>query len=108
MRVSRKAFLAATACTLTACGGNVLHPATPGILTVLPISPFPAETRLWSGGSAVPSGWMLCQGQTLRIAQYTAVFQALGPAFATGDGVTFRLPTFHSARVIAVSGKNWA
>lgn len=107
MRVSRKAFLAVTTCTLAACGRNVLHTPAPGILTVLPISPFPAETRLWSGGS-VPSGWMMCQGQTLPIGQYTALFQALGPAFATGDGVTFRLPTFHSERVIAVSGKNWA
>ncbi|MGH7327162.1 MAG: phage tail protein [Polyangiaceae bacterium] len=106
----RKDFIAAAAtCTLAACnGGPTGTPAPPGILTVLPISPYPAETRLWSGGVAVPSGWMLCQGQTLSIAKYAALFQALGSAFATGDGVTFRLPTFHQARVIAVTGKNWA
>ena len=105
----RKAFIAAaSACTLSACnGGPGASPAPPGILTVLPISPYPAETRLWSGGVAVPSGWMLCEGQALSIAQYGPVFVALGSAFATGDGVTFRLPSFNQARVIAVKGKNW-
>jgi hypothetical protein len=106
----RKDFIAAaSACTLAACSSGTGPPnAPPGILTVLPISPYPAETRLWSGGTPVPSGWMLCQGQSLPIAQYGAVFQALGPAFATGDGVTFRLPSFNQARVIAMKGKNFA
>jgi len=108
MRLSRKTFLGVAACALTACHSSFAPTAAPGILTVLPISPFPAETRLWSGDAPIPSNWMLCQGQTLSIAQYGAVFQALGPAFATGDGVTFRLPTFYSPRVIAVQGKAWA
>jgi microcystin-dependent protein len=39
-----------------------------------------------------PSGWMLCQGQTLSIAQNEVLFVLLGTTYG-GDGVsTFRLP----------------
>jgi len=39
-----------------------------------------------------PRGWMLCDGQTLSIAQNTALFSLLGTNFG-GDGkTTFALP----------------
>jgi microcystin-dependent protein len=44
------------------------------------------------GCNFAPVGWALCQGQTLSIAQYTAVFSLLGTNFG-GNGVsTFMLP----------------
>lgn len=39
-----------------------------------------------------PVGWMLCDGKTLPISQYTAVFALLGTTYG-GDGQTnFALP----------------
>jgi microcystin-dependent protein len=39
-----------------------------------------------------PRGWMFCQGQTLLISQYTALFSLIGTYFG-GDGQTnFKLP----------------
>lgn len=50
-----------------------------------------AEIRIWAASFA-PKGWMLCQGQTLSIAQYTALYSLLGTTYG-GDGVsTFQLP----------------
>jgi microcystin-dependent protein len=46
------------------------------------------------GISFAPKGWMLCNGQTLSIAQYSALFALLGTNFG-GDGqTTFALPNF--------------
>ncbi|HEX2924680.1 MAG TPA: tail fiber protein [Ruminiclostridium sp.] len=40
----------------------------------------------------VPRGWMLCNGQTLNIAQYQALYSLLGAAYG-GDGrSTFAVP----------------
>lgn len=49
------------------------------------------EVRMFAGNFA-PSGWALCNGQTLNISQYTALFALLGTTFG-GNGVsTFQLP----------------
>ena len=43
-------------------------------------------------GNFAPSGWMLCQGQTLAISQYETLFNLIGTTYG-GDGVTtFGLP----------------
>jgi microcystin-dependent protein len=53
--------------------------------------PFLAEIRLFSGNFA-PTGWALCDGRLLPIAQNTALFSLLGTSFG-GDGrQTFALP----------------
>jgi len=44
------------------------------------------------GGNFAPSGWALCNGQLLAIAQNAALFSILGTTFG-GDGIkTFGLP----------------
>jgi microcystin-dependent protein len=44
------------------------------------------------GGNFAPSGWALCNGQTLPISQYSALFAILGTTYG-GDGVqSFALP----------------
>ena len=49
------------------------------------------EIRIFTGNFA-PSGWALCNGQLLPIAQNTALFSLLGTTYG-GDGkVTFGLP----------------
>ena len=53
--------------------------------------PFLGEIRMF-GGNFAPTGWALCNGQLLSIAQNTALFSILGTYFG-GDGVTtFGLP----------------
>ncbi len=52
-----------------------------------------AEIRMF-GGNFAPRGWMLCQGQLLSIAQWTAVFALVGTTYG-GDGqTTFGVPDF--------------
>ncbi|BBU31670.1 hypothetical protein BTHE68_54040 [Burkholderia sp. THE68] len=52
---------------------------------------FIGEIRMFSFSWA-PKGWMLCQGQTLQIAHYQALFSLIGN-FYGGDGTsTFHLP----------------
>jgi len=51
-----------------------------------------------------PAGWALCNGQLLKIAQYTALFELIGNTYG-GDGVTtFALPDLRG-RVPISSGQ---
>ena len=51
----------------------------------------------------VPKGWMLCDGRTLPISQYTAVFSLVGTTYG-GDGrSTFALPNLKGKEPIAGS-----
>lgn len=53
--------------------------------------PFIAEVRIWALNFA-PRGWAFCNGQTLPIAQNTALFSLLGTTYG-GNGTTiFGLP----------------
>lgn len=55
------------------------------------MEPFMGELRLF-GFNFAPQGWAMCQGQSLPIAQYTALFSLLGTTYG-GDGqTTFNLP----------------
>lgn len=55
------------------------------------MEPYVGEIRLMSF-AVVPSGWVLCDGRTLAISQYIALFSLLGTYYG-GDGrQTFRVP----------------
>lgn len=57
--------------------------------------PFIGEIRLFTGNFA-PTGWALCNGQLLPIAQNTALFSILGTTYG-GDGRTnFALPNLQA------------
>jgi microcystin-dependent protein len=43
-------------------------------------------------GNFAPNGWMLCQGQTLSIAQNAALFSILGTTYGGNGQTTFALP----------------
>ena len=59
------------------------------------MDPFLGQITIF-GCNFAPVGWALCQGQTLSIAQYTAVFSLLGTNFG-GNGVNnFMLPDLRS------------
>ncbi|KFE68251.1 phage tail protein [Hyalangium minutum] len=53
--------------------------------------PFLGEIRMFSGNFA-PSGWALCDGQLLSIAQNSALFSILGTTFGGNGQTTFALP----------------
>lgn len=50
-----------------------------------------AEIRMFAGNFA-PRGWMLCQGQLLSIAQWTAVFALVGTTYGGNGQTTFGVP----------------
>jgi len=53
--------------------------------------PFLGEVRMF-GGTFAPVGWVLCQGQTLPISNYDALYALIGTTYG-GDGVqTFGVP----------------
>jgi microcystin-dependent protein len=57
--------------------------------------PYVGEIRMFAGNFA-PAGWMLCQGQTLSIAENEVLFQLIGTTYG-GDGQsTFDLPNLAS------------
>jgi microcystin-dependent protein len=52
------------------------------------------------GGNFAPQSWMLCQGQLLSIANYTALFSLIGTTYG-GDGQnTFALPDLRGRKGI--------
>ena len=53
--------------------------------------PFLGEIRM-VGFNFAPIGWALCDGQTLSISQYTALFSLLGTTFGGNGTTTFQLP----------------
>ena len=57
----------------------------------------PAGTIImWAGAdSAIPGGYLLCNGQAVDRTDFAALFDALGTAYGTGDGSsTFNVPDF--------------
>jgi hypothetical protein len=125
--LKRAPFLGAGAAAfLTGCGGNHLMRALPGVATLrgqkrpdsasyrlvpetaeaIPdyvlARPIVGEARRFDGAVA-PLGWLLCQGQTLPVAENRLLFKVLGK-IAGGDGkTTFNLPTAR-AMIIAAGG----
>ncbi|MBK6576074.1 MAG: phage tail protein [Sandaracinaceae bacterium] len=54
-------------------------------------TPFIAQISLFAGTFA-PRGWMFCNGQTLPIQQYTALFALIGTTYGGNGQTTFALP----------------
>lgn len=60
------------------------------------MEPLLGEIKMFCGSFA-PEGWFTCEGQTLPISQYTALFSILGTTYG-GDGMsTFKLPDLRGA-----------
>ena len=53
--------------------------------------PFIGQVSMFCGNFA-PRGWLLCNGQTLSISQYTALFSILGTTYGGNGTTTFNLP----------------
>lgn len=65
------------------------------------MNPYLGDIRIFAGNFA-PIGWMMCRGQPLIIADYSALFSLLGTTYG-GDGVTtFNLPDFRGRAPLGV------
>lgn len=69
----------------------------------------PAGTILPFGGAAVPSGWLLCDGQAASRTTYSRLYAAIGLTWGVGDASTsFNVPDLRGRMTIGagLSGKN--
>ncbi len=62
-------------------------------------SPYLGEIRMFSFNFA-PVGWALCDGQTLAINLYQALFSLLGTTYGGNGQNTFQLPDFQGRRPV--------
>lgn len=50
------------------------------------------------GGAAIPTGWLLCNGQAVSRTTYADLFAVIGTAYGVGDGsTTFNIPDLREA-----------
>lgn len=61
-------------------------------------------TILMVGLNFAPRGWMFCNGQTLSIAQYTALFSLLGTTYGGNGQTTFALPDLRGRVPVGAQG----
>lgn len=52
----------------------------------------PTGTIVAYGGTAVPSGWLLCDGMAVSRAEYPSLFAAIGTTWGTPNPTTFAVP----------------
>lgn len=82
-----------------ATGTSTTQLATTAFATAA-ISPFTGAMLMWPTATA-PSGFLLCNGQTVSRATYAALFAILGASFGAGDGsTTFTLPDYRDRMAI--------
>jgi microcystin-dependent protein len=61
----------------------------------------PVGTVFAYAGSAVPTGWLDCDGSAVSRTTYADLFAAIGTAYGVGDGsTTFNLPDFRSRSIL--------
>jgi microcystin-dependent protein len=59
------------------------------------MDPFIGEIKMFAGGFA-PAGWLACDGQTLAIQQYSALFAIIGITYGGNGSSNFCLPDLRS------------
>lgn len=68
---------------------------------------FVGEIRNFSFGSVqgnpAPAGWLPCDGRTLQVSQYAALYSLIGNAFG-GNTTTFNLPDLRGRVIVSQGG----
>lgn len=57
----------------------------------VPSANLPGEVKI-TAAAAAPTGWILCQGQSLLRSSYPALFTALGTTYGAADSTHFSVP----------------
>lgn len=69
----------------------------------------PSGSIIDFGGSAAPSGWLLCDGSAISRTTYAALFAVIGTTFGAGDGsTTFNVPNFSGRTSVGVGDSGTA
>jgi microcystin-dependent protein len=63
--------------------------------------PYLGEIRMF-GGNFAPSNWAFCNGQTLPISQYTALYSLIGTTYGGNGTTTFNLPNLQGQLAIGM------
>lgn len=93
--INSGALGASSTATTQSAGDNSTKVATTAYVdtAVGAVTAVPAGAMMAYGGSAAPSGWLLCYGQAISRTTYAALFTAIGTSYGTGDGsTTFNVP----------------
>lgn len=57
------------------------------------VNAMPAGSMMQYAGQEAPDGWLMCDGSVVSREEYSALFDAIGTTYGTGDGsTTFALP----------------
>jgi microcystin-dependent protein len=79
-----------------ASGNLILNKAGGGSINVGSIVA-PSGSVVMTAAIVVPTGWLLCNGQTISRTTYAALFTAIGTAYGAGDGsTTFQVPNLEA------------
>jgi len=68
-------------------------------------SPYLGEVRVFSFNFA-PSGWAMCNGQTMSISQNAALFALLGTTYGGNGTTTFQLPNLQGCTPLGSGPSN--
>ena len=67
------------------------------------VSTSPTGSLTAFAGSEAPTGWLMCYGQPVSRATYSALFSVIGTTYGTGDGsTTFNLPDLRGRVPVAL------
>lgn len=90
---SLKFTLDATGLLLPGNPTDNLHAATKQYVDTVAGAGVPTGVMLPYGGTAAPTGWLLCDGSAVSRTTYAGLFAAIGVAYGAGDGsTTFNIP----------------
>ena len=71
---------------------ELLSSAVPTVNEIMPYG-----TIVQTARSTAPTGWLLCQGQTVSRTTYSGLFSAIGTTYGSGDGsTTFAIPNLQN------------
>jgi hypothetical protein len=65
----------------------------------------PAEAQAWNIDSTYP-GWLECDGRTLNVAEYRALYSVIGNTYGGTPNVNFKLPDYRSKKICGTGRLN--
>lgn len=80
------------------CTGPGIYPSSDGRGAFPDDDPFLGQVLAYAG-SALPKGWMACNGAMLPVAQFQPLFSLIGYAYG-GSGPAFALPNLAGRRIV--------
>jgi len=85
-----------TAPSFTGSGANLTSNTVPTAALVAAVREAlcPPGSIMAFGGTTAPSGWLLCNGDSVSRTTYATLYAAISTAYGTASGSTFNVPDF--------------